>query len=324
MMFQGNFVDLIILFLLFIWMFDGWERGFFHLLADLFAFLGSFLFGLRFYSRVAFLFIEYFALSRGFANALGFFLVYSVAQTIFHLIFLQALKGVPLNLLPRFLRKFLGIFPALLNGLIVIAAIITIVVSLPIREDVKLAVVESQIGGYLVKRTSLIERSMDQIFGEAIQESLAFLTIKPESDERINLGFELEGSEYSVSLRLEKAMLALVNHERVMVKADELEWDPVLANVARLHAQDMFERGYFSHISPEGKDVGGRLGEGNARYSVAGENLAFAPSLEIAHDGLMQSEGHRENIVNNDFGRVGIGVVDGGKNGKMFVQVFSD
>ncbi len=323
-MFEGNFIDLIILILLFIWAVDGWERGVFHLLADLIAFLGSFLFGLRFYSRVAFVFIEYFALSRGFANALGFIVVYSTAHTIFHLLLVRVLRGIPLDVLPRLLRKVLGVVPALLNGVIIIAAILTMVVSLPIRGDVKDSIFESEIGGFLVRRTSALERSMDQVFGEAIQESLAFLTVTPEGDERIELGFELEKPQFSVSLRLEKAMLALVNHERGEQGVAGLSWDPVLANSARLHAQDMFERGYFSHVSPEGKDVADRLSESEVSFVIAGENLAFAPNLEIAHDGLMQSEGHRKNIMAAEFGRVGIGVVDGGSNGKMFVQVFAD
>jgi uncharacterized protein YkwD len=86
----------------------------------------------------------------------------------------------------------------------------------------------------------------------------------------------------------------------------------------------MFENGYFSHISLQGEDVGDRLGKAGVLYLVAGENLAFAPSLEIAHDGLMQSPGHRENILDEEFNRVGIGVIDAGSQGKMFVQVFTD
>ena len=59
-------------------------------------------------------------------------------------------------------------------------------------------------------------------------------------------------------------------------------------------------------------------------FFIVGENLAFAPTLEIAHDGLMQSPGHRKNILEEEFERVGIGVIDGGSYGRMFVQVFAD
>jgi uncharacterized protein YkwD len=55
---------------------------------------------------------------------------------------------------------------------------------------------------------------------------------------------------------------------------------------------------------------------------VAGENLAMAQSLNIAHDGLMKSPGHRANILRLHFGRVGIGVLDGGRDGLMVTQNF--
>ena len=60
------------------------------------------------------------------------------------------------------------------------------------------------------------------------------------------------------------------------------------------------------------------------KFISAGENLAYAPTVEIAHQGLMNSPGHRENILRPSFGRVGIGVIDGGVYGKMFTQDFAD
>jgi uncharacterized protein YkwD len=63
---------------------------------------------------------------------------------------------------------------------------------------------------------------------------------------------------------------------------------------------------------------------GSVRFSAAGENLALAPTIQIAHDGLMNSPGHRANILNARYRRVGLGVADGGMHGKMFVQNFAD
>lgn len=324
MMFQGNFVDLFIIVLLFIWVSDGWERGVFVLLADLIAFLGSFIFGLRFYSRAAYVFVEYFSMSRGFANALGFLVVYIIAHAILLMILVRVLRELRGDFFPVLLRKFLGIIPAAINGLIVVAALLTFAVSLPIRGDVKEAIFKSEIGGNLVRQTSAFERVMDKVFEEAIQESLAFLTVEPEGKQRIELGFELERPEFVESEVLEVAMYALVNHERSVLGISELEWDPAIVPVARTHARDMFERGYFSHINLEGEDGGDRLVESGVAFVIAGENLALAPSLEMAHDGLMQSPGHRKNILASEFGRMGIGVIDGGNYGKMFVQVFAD
>jgi uncharacterized protein YkwD len=62
--------------------------------------------------------------------------------------------------------------------------------------------------------------------------------------------------------------------------------------------------------------------EANVRFRIAGENLALAQTLQMAHTGLMNSPGHRANILRPQFGRVGIGIMDGGKRGLMVSQEF--
>lgn len=86
----------------------------------------------------------------------------------------------------------------------------------------------------------------------------------------------------------------------------------------------MFERHYFSHVSPEGKDIGDRLQAAGIAYRVSGENLAYAPDVSTAHRGLMNSEGHRRNILDPEFHRVGIGIIDSGTYGCIFTQVFAN
>jgi uncharacterized protein YkwD len=58
------------------------------------------------------------------------------------------------------------------------------------------------------------------------------------------------------------------------------------------------------------------------RFLAAGENLALGQTLQICHRGLMNSPGHRANILKAAFGRVGIGILDGGFNGLMITQNF--
>ena len=84
----------------------------------------------------------------------------------------------------------------------------------------------------------------------------------------------------------------------------------------------MFARGYFAHATPEGRDPFERMREAKVSFLTAGENIALAPTLEIAHTGLMNSPGHRANILRPQFGRVGIGIVDGGIHGLMVTQDF--
>jgi uncharacterized protein YkwD len=117
-------------------------------------------------------------------------------------------------------------------------------------------------------------------------------------------------------------MLELVNGERAAHGVKPLQADAEATEVARAHARDMFDRGYFSHIAPDGADPFARMRRAGLAFRAAGENLALARTLAMAHQGLMDSPGHRANILRPAFGRVGIGVLDGGRHGLMVTQVF--
>ncbi|HPU35701.1 MAG TPA: CAP domain-containing protein [Bacillota bacterium] len=120
----------------------------------------------------------------------------------------------------------------------------------------------------------------------------------------------------------EQKMLDLVNQERAKAGLQALQMDPNLVKLARMKAQDMIDKGYFSHNSPTYGSPFDMMRTYGIRYSYAGENLAGAPSVTSAHTNLMNSAGHRANILNRNYTKVGIGVVNGGPYGKMFVQLF--
>lgn len=120
----------------------------------------------------------------------------------------------------------------------------------------------------------------------------------------------------------EKQMLNLVNQEREKQGLPALKADPELTKVARVKAKDMIDNNYFSHNSPKYGSPFDMLKQFGVEYKTAGENLAGNSSVQGAHTSLMNSQGHRENILKADYTNVGIGVVDGGQYGKMFVQLF--
>lgn len=120
----------------------------------------------------------------------------------------------------------------------------------------------------------------------------------------------------------EREMFQLVNQERVKAGVSPLAINYDLVKLARLKAQDMIKNGYFSHTSPTYGSPFDMMHRFGINFSYAGENLAGAPTVQTAHVNLMNSSGHRSNILNSNFTEVGIGVVDGGPYGKMFVQMF--
>lgn len=120
----------------------------------------------------------------------------------------------------------------------------------------------------------------------------------------------------------EQQMLDSVNQEREQQGLAPLKADPELAEVARVKAQDMIDNNYFDHNSPTYGSPFQMMDQFGIEYRTAGENLAGNQTVEAAHQALMNSQGHRENILKSDYTNVGIGIVDGGPYGKMFVQLF--
>jgi uncharacterized YkwD family protein len=118
-------------------------------------------------------------------------------------------------------------------------------------------------------------------------------------------------------------MINLVNAQRANYGLAPLKVNPDLTRVARIKAQDMLENNYFSHTSPTYGSPFNMLRQFNISYRIAAENLAGAPTVDMAHESLMNSPGHRANILNPDLTDIGIGVVSGGIYGKIFVQLFT-
>jgi uncharacterized YkwD family protein len=120
----------------------------------------------------------------------------------------------------------------------------------------------------------------------------------------------------------EQRMIELVNAERGKAGLTPLIADLELSQVARLKSQDMIANNYFSHDSPTYGSPFDMMKQFGISYTAAGENIACNQTVEKAHEALMNSSGHRANILSQNFTHIGIGIVDGGPCGKMFTQMF--
>lgn len=318
---NGNWVDLILIVIGLFYLWDGFRRGFILSFLDLASFILSFIFAVKFYDITAFLLISNFSLPRGIANAAGFLIMGFVFEIFLSALIHKVIKHIPPSWLGSKIENLLGVFPAIGNAAIISAFILTLIVTLPVKGSMKSDIVNSKLGGLLIRQTQGLEKDLNQIFGGAIEESLTFLTIKPESGETISLNFTQK--DLTIDQQAEEELFELVNQERRKKNLKLLKFNTgKLKEVARDHAKDMFQRGFFSHYNPEGESPFDRMDKAGITYKAAGENLALAPTVILAHQGLMNSPGHRENILSSDFGEIGIGVIDGGIYGKMFVQEF--
>ena len=317
-----NWVDLIIILTAVIFALEGQRRGFFVQIADLVGFLFSLVLALTFYPQGADFLIKIFNLPKIAANPVGFLLVWIISETLFFSIFGGLLSKLISKLSTSKINRLFGFIPSTVNTLLFMSFVLLFVVSLPIKPDIKKDIFDSKIGSFLVDKATVLERPFNSIFGPIAKQGLTFLTVRP--DEKGSIPLEFTQKQLTVDFESERQMFNLVNQERVKFGVALLVWDESRVQVGRKHSRDMFERGYFSHYSPEGKDVGDRLEEAGISYTYAGENLALAPNVQRAHAGLMNSEGHRRNILDPAFKKLGIGAIDGGVYGKMFTQVFTN
>ncbi|SMB93507.1 uncharacterized protein, YkwD family [Thermanaeromonas toyohensis ToBE] len=133
----------------------------------------------------------------------------------------------------------------------------------------------------------------------------------------------LSGSaSYQLSL-YEQRVVELVNAERLKAGLTPLQVDLDLSRVARLKAEDMRDKNYFSHNSPTYGSFIEMLRRFGIPYRTAGENIAAGyRSPEAVVAAWMASPGHKSNILNPTFTRLGVGYASGGSYGHYWVQLF--
>lgn len=327
--FKLNWLDLLVIAIVVFYAFEGYAIGFLSAFLDLISFVASFILGLILYGLVSGLITGIFPIPHGIANAIGFFVVALLSELILSFVLRELISNMPFyqefkekSDIYQMVNKYLGIFPAVLSALLLLSFIFTLIISLPLSSFLKKSVSDSEIGGNLVLITQGLAKDINDVFGGAVDDTLSFLTVAPRSEEVVKLNIKTD--KVTVDEKAETEMLVLVNRERRQRGQKALERSDSLRGVARDHCRDMFRRGYFSHYTLEGLSPFDRMAEADINFVYAGENLALAPNVDLAMQGLMKSPGHRANILSGNFGKVGIGVIDGGVYGQMYCQEFTD
>ncbi len=103
----------------------------------------------------------------------------------------------------------------------------------------------------------------------------------------------------------------LLNAEREARGLPALAWDERAAAVAKAHSQDMADNGFVGHVSPTTGDASARFVRAKIEGTVVRENVARGYGPKGIHESLMNSPGHRANLIAEDVTHVGIGVVFG-------------
>ena len=327
-----NWVDIAILVVVAWNIADGVRRGFIFALIGLIGFVLSAVLALTLYVQLAEWSEAQWNLPGLLVRPLAFGALWAGASILVSVLgrFLGApfsflLRGSPLDLL-------LSILPSSAKGLIVSGFALTVLLAVPPLPEgapggvgfalLRQSIQQSALAAELVERTAAFDRQARELVGEPLSETLTLLTVRPETDERIDLDFRVASP--AIDPAAEARMFELVNQERRRHGLRALVREGRIDEVARAHSLDMLGRGYFAHTTAEGRTPFQRLRDGGVPFTAAGENLALAPTVALAHQGLMESPGHRANILRGEFGRIGIGAVAADGRGYVFTQNFAD
>lgn len=123
--------------------------------------------------------------------------------------------------------------------------------------------------------------------------------------------------------QFEQEVIELTNEQRSQRGLAPLEIDEDTSGVARTKSADMRDQGYFSHNSPTYGSPFDMLSHYGVSYRGAGENIAAGQQTpEQVVNSWMNSDGHRANILNENFTHIGVGHVEGGSYGHYWTQLF--
>ncbi|MCF6408948.1 SafA/ExsA family spore coat assembly protein [Pseudalkalibacillus salsuginis] len=122
---------------------------------------------------------------------------------------------------------------------------------------------------------------------------------------------------------VEAQIVDLVNQERAKHGLHPLKANWELARVARYKSKDMLQNNYFSHTSPTYGSPFTMMRNFGISYRTAGENIAAGqPTAQAVMKAWMNSDGHRKNILSNNFYEIGVGYAEGGSYGHYWTQMF--
>jgi uncharacterized protein YkwD len=107
----------------------------------------------------------------------------------------------------------------------------------------------------------------------------------------------------------ERELLKLTNRDRERNGLAPLQLEEGLSSAARAHAAEMAKSSELSHQLSGESPLQQRIAVTTLHLDQAGENVALSTTIDRAHDGLMHSPHHRDNILNQQFNVVGLGVV---------------
>ena len=319
-------IDAIILLGLALLLLRGWYRGFVREAMDLVGLIVGTLLAFRFGGVIGSVISSMSGISQDTGRIIGGVVVFvgtGIGAAILTRRLEQHARMPGLNLMNR----VGGAGLAMAWGVFLATLVLTLGAILPMPPAVAGQLDDSAVTQTLTNPRGVPQEMFNRLAGDRIVEGLINLRqalgvrrVVLEGEDVITIP-AAETDDLEVDWNAADEIFESVNRARVDNGLDPLAWNPALAEIGLGHAVEMYVEGYFSHVSPETGTVGDRVWDAGIVYRIVGENLALAATPTETHDGLMDSPGHRANILSPEYNRLGVGVISG-PLGLMTVQVF--
>lgn len=114
------------------------------------------------------------------ANPIAFLIAWFAYQLIYSIILRYTYPRIPAKIRKALPNRLAGLVPAFMKGFIIVAVILTLIVSLPVPDKLKSEIDNSVLGSRFVKNSSAVEHYLTKILGGDLKDSLTFITVPPQ------------------------------------------------------------------------------------------------------------------------------------------------
>ena len=321
-----EYIELFVYIFIVFFVINGWKKGFllqfFYLMVLLISIALSFRYSDQVGSYISSWFNSNIQLSEIFGGVLIFITVLTVSS-FFQNFLANNKKQRDVG------NKILGGFVSLLVSNLILTLIFTITSIFSVPQFFEDTIENSNLVSFYTDTSGTPQQALELITGtDLIKVVSRIKDLTGKSSVVVGEQGCIEIPKYSLSNLLNNneqkdELYALLLTERSNQNLAPLELSEKLSDIALNYAYTMYQDGFWCHKNPKnGELVGDRLSKQGFPYIDIGENLALSSSVRSGHISLMNSESHKNTILDNEFKRVGIGIVSG-PLGLIIVQIFS-
>ena len=321
-----EYIELFVYIFIVFFVIYGWKKGFllqfFYLMVLLISIALSFRYSDQVGSYISSWFNSNIQLSEIFGGVLIFITVLTVSS-FFHNFLANNQKQRDVG------NKLLGGFVSLLVSNLILTLIFTITSIFSVPQFFEDTLENSNLVSFYTDTSGTPQQALELITGtDLIKVVSRIKDLTGKSSVVVGEQGCLEIPKYSLSNlsnnnEQKNELYELLLTERSNQNLAPLELSEKLSDIALNYAYLMYQDGFWCHKNPKnGELVGDRLSKQGFPYIDIGENLALSSSIRSGHISLMNSESHKNTILDNEFKRVGIGIVSG-PLGLIIVQIFS-